>query len=82
MSSTYDVAAYIWPSYHTDPRGIIFWPEGFGEWESVMKASPRFEGHDQPKRPLWGYQNEADSRVMEMQIEAAVDHGVNVFIYD
>ena len=82
MSSTYDVAAYIWPSYHEDPRAVIFWPEGFGEWESVMKAVPRFEGHMQPRRPLWGYQNEADSRVMEMQIDAAADHGVNVFIYD
>ena len=82
MPNNYDVAAYIWPSYHEDPRSIIFWPEGFGEWESVMKAEPRFEGHMQPKRPLWGYQNEADPRVMEMQIDAAADYGVNVFIYD
>lgn len=82
MNGNYDVAAYIWPSYHEDPRAVIFWPEGFGEWESVMKAVPRFDGHIQPKRPLWGYQNEADHRVMEMQIDAAADHGVNVFIYD
>ena len=31
---------------------------------------------------LWGYVNEADPYVMEMEIQAAVDHGVNVFIYD
>ncbi|MEK6796487.1 MAG: glycoside hydrolase family 99-like domain-containing protein [Spirochaetota bacterium] len=80
--STYDVAAFVWPSYHPDPRAKIFWPMGIGEWETVMKNAPKYEGHEQPRFPLWGYVNEADPYVMEMQIEAAVDHGVNVFIYD
>ncbi|MBR3788353.1 MAG: glycoside hydrolase family 99-like domain-containing protein, partial [Clostridia bacterium] len=35
-----------------------------------------------PRVPLWGYENEADSTVMEKQIECAVSYGVNVFIYD
>ena len=79
----YDVAAYVWPSYTGDePRTRIFWPEGYGEWETVREAVARFEGHTWPRKPLWGYLNEADPYVMEMQIEAAVDHGVNVFIYD
>jgi len=78
----YDIAAYIWPSYHPDDRAKIFWPMGIGEWETVMKNEPKFEGHQQPRYPLWGYVNEADPYVMEMQIEAAADHGVNVFIYD
>ncbi len=79
----YDVAAYIWPSYTGDePRTRMFWPEGNGEWETVRNAGPKFPGHRWPRRPLWGYCNEADPRVMEMQIDAAADHGVNVFIYD
>lgn len=82
MRKTYDIAAYIWPSYHHDPRARMFWPQGFGEWESVMSSTPKFEGHSQPKRPLWGYVNEADKYVMQMQIDAAADHGINVFIYD
>ncbi len=82
MSKHYDVAAFIWPSYHPDPRARVFWPMGIGEWETVMKNAPKFEGHQQPRYPLWGYVNEADPYVMEMQIEAAVDHGVNTFIYD
>lgn len=82
MTQRYDVAAYVWPSYHPDPRAKIFWPMGIGEWETVMKAAPRFEGHEQPRRPLWGYVNEADPDVMAMQVDAAADHGVNVFIYD
>ena len=79
----YDVAAFIWPSYTGDePRTRIFWPRGFGEWETVMEAQPKFEGHLWPRKPLWGYCNEADPAVMEMQIEQATRHGINVFIYD
>ena len=79
----YDVAAYIWPSYTGDePRTRIFWPEGYGEWQTVKAMKPMYDGHEWPRRPLWGYVNEADPYVMEMQIEAAAAHGVNVFIYD
>ena len=79
----YDIAAYIWPSYTGDePRSRMFWPEGYGEWQTVKKATAKFEGHQWPRKPLWGYVNEADPFVMEMEIEAAVSHGVNVFIYD
>ena len=80
---TYDVAAYIWPSYTGDePRTRIFWPEGYGEWQTVKAAKAKFPGHAWPRKPLWGYVNEADPYVMEMEIEAAAAHGVNVFIYD
>lgn len=79
----YDVAAFIWPSYTGDePRTRIFWPEGYGEWETVKAATAKKPGHTWPRKPLWGYVNEADPYVMEMEIEAAVDHGINVFIYD
>lgn len=81
-SKRYDVAAYVWPSYHPDDRAKIFWPMGIGEWETVMKNKSKFEGHEQPRYPLWGYINEADPYVMEMEIKAAADHGVNVFIFD
>ena len=83
QKNQYDVAAYIWPAYTGDePRTRIFWPEGMGEWQSVKSAQAKFPGHDWPRRPLWGYVNEADPRVMDMQCRAALDHGVNVFIYD
>lgn len=79
----YDVAAYIWPAYTGDePRTRMFWPEGMGEWQTVRAARAKFPGHDWPRRPLWGYVNEADPCVMEMEINAALSHGVNVFIYD
>ncbi|MBE6612351.1 MAG: hypothetical protein E7632_07655 [Ruminococcaceae bacterium] len=79
----YDIAAYIWPAYTGDePRTRMFWPEGNGEWETVRAMTARRPGHTWPRKPLWGYVNEADPYVMEMEINAAADHGVNVFIYD
>ena len=79
----YDIAAYIWPSYtgHED-RTRIFWPDGIGEWQTVQKAYPRFEGHQWPRKPLLGYKDEAESATMAEQIDLAASHGVNVFIYD
>lgn len=79
----YDVAAYVWPSYTGDePRTRIFWEEGYGEWQTVKNMKPKANGYRWSRKPVWGYVNEADPYVMSMQIEAAVEHGVNTFIYD
>ncbi|MCR5485437.1 MAG: glycoside hydrolase family 99-like domain-containing protein [Clostridiales bacterium] len=81
----YDIAAFVWPSYTGDePRTRIFWEQGFGEWQTVLAMTDKggYDGCRWPRKPLWGYVNEADPRIMEMQINAAVEHGVNVFIYD
>ena len=79
----YDIAAFVWPSYTGDElRSRMFWPKGEGEWQTVRTAEAKFDGHTWPRKPLWGYVNEADPKVMEMEIEEATKHGVNVFIYD
>jgi len=79
----YYVAAYVWPSCHDEKRSReVLWPEGIGEWEIIKKGNPRFDGHYQPKQPLWGYEMDDDPIVMEKWIDAASDHGVNVFIFD
>jgi hypothetical protein len=79
----YYVAAYIWPSCHDDSLGRkMLWPEGTGEWEVIRKGNPRFEGHYQPRQPLWGYELDNDPKVVEKWIDVATDHGVNVFVYD
>lgn len=82
MSAKYDIAAYYWPAYHDEPLWRRFMPEGQGEWETIRKAVPRFPGHNQPRVPLWGYEDEADPSVMAKKIDAASQHGVNVFIFD
>ena len=84
MDKKYDVAAYIWPAYTgKEIRSKIFWPDGIGEWQTVKRVhnKPQYN-YQWNRKPLWGYVDEADPTVMEMQIEQALKHGVNVFIYD
>ncbi len=83
-AAEYDVAAYVWPAYQPEPRWkeLGVFGEGIGEWQNVKEAVPKWKGHNQPLVPLWGYENEADPKVVAKKIDAAVAHGVNVFIYD
>ena len=79
----YYVAAFVWPSCHDDSLGRAhLWADGEGEWEVIKKGNPRFEGHYQPKQPLWGYEHDNDPKVIERWIDTALAHGVNTFIYD
>ena len=79
----YYVAAYIWPSCHDEEMSrTVLWPEGTGEWEVIRKGNPRFDGHYQPRQPLWGYEMDDDPKVVERWIDVALAHGVNVFVYD
>lgn len=81
------VASYYFPSYHI--RDSTQLPiskqadlDGRSEWQLVQEAKPRFEGHQQPKVPAWGYTDEKDPAVMEMKIKTAADYGIDVFIFD
>ncbi len=78
----YHVCALVWPSCHDDSLGRTNWEEGIGEWEVIRKGNPRFEGHYQPKEPLWGYEMDNDPKVVEKWINTALEHGVNTFVYD
>ncbi|MHC4401687.1 MAG: glycosyltransferase WbsX family protein [Planctomycetota bacterium] len=78
----YQVGAYYFPNYHVDPRNEARYGRGWTEWELVKAARPRFPGHRQPRVPAWGYENEADPKVMEKKIDAAADHGVDYWIFD
>lgn len=78
----YDILAYYFPNWHKDPRNDVWHGKGWTEWEVVKCARPRFEGHDQPLVPLWGYLDESDPNVMEMKINTALQHGIDGFIWD
>ncbi|SDW95065.1 glycoside hydrolase family 99-like domain-containing protein [Paenibacillus sp. CF384] len=82
MSKPVEVAVYYFPNYHVDKRNEAWHGKGWTEWELTKRAEPRFAGHDQPKVPLWGYEDEADPAVMSRKIDAAADHGVDTFIFD
>ena len=65
------IAVYYFPNYHADPRNEAVHGRGWTEWELVRSARPRFPGHRQPKVPLWGWEDEADPRVMARKIRAS-----------
>ena len=81
-SGGYEVAVYYFPNYHPDSINDRWHGKDWTEWEVVKAAKPRFEGHEQPKIPVWGYLNEADPKWAAKEIDIAADNGIDVFIYD
>lgn len=76
------VAAYYFPGFHPCPHYDNQEYPGFTEWDLVRRAKPRFEGHRQPRVPVWGYEDESDPVAMAKKIDAAADYGVDAFIFD
>lgn len=73
------IAMYL-PQYHRILENDKFWGEGFTDWVSVKKASPLFEGHQQPRQPLDGYYYDlSEKQSIEWQIKLAKQYGVYGF---
>lgn len=82
MDQNLQIAAYYFPNWHPEPRNIPVHGENWTEWELMKVARPRFQGHDQPKIPLWGYEDESQPDVMLKKIHAARRHGIDAFVFD
>jgi hypothetical protein len=67
------VACYYFPNWG---------PVLTSEWNTLKFATPKFPGHQQPKVPMWGYENENDPVVMAKKIDSAANNGINAFIFD
>jgi hypothetical protein len=74
--------AWYFPNWHPDPRNDEWHGKGWTEWEVTKCARPRFPGHDQPKVPVWGYEDESDPTVMAKKIDTALAHGIDGFLWD
>jgi len=81
MNKDYEVAVYHWSNWHPYGGNDASRGKGWTEWEYLKDAIPRFVGHKQPRKPLWGYIDDSKPEVAAMQIDAAADHGVTSFIY-
>ena len=80
----YDLAAYVWPAYHPEPRWaeLGLFKDGKGEWQNLYESVKRTPDDYQGVKPLWGYEDESDPVAVARKIDAATAAGVNVFIYD
>ncbi|SDS32966.1 glycoside hydrolase family 99-like domain-containing protein [Opitutus sp. GAS368] len=82
MSQKYEIGVYYFPGYHADQRVSDWHGPGWTEWKLLRAAKPRFKGHQQPKVPLWGYENESLPAAMKKKADMASRHGINHFIFD
>jgi len=76
------ICTYYFPNWHVDQRNEKLHGKGWTEWRVLQCATPRFDGHEQPKIPLWGYEDEADPTVMARKIATAAKYGIDAFIFD
>jgi hypothetical protein len=75
------VFAYVYPGWHPVPeRDAAFYP-GFTEWDLVEATRPRFDGHAQPRLPLWGRYDDRDSAAVARRVRAALAHGIDGLVY-
>ena len=77
-----EIYAYYFPNWHVDPLNEKWHGKNWTEWEVVKCARSRFPGHEQPRAPLWGYEDEADPEVMAKKIDVAKQYGIDGFIFD
>ena len=77
-----DVGAFVYDCWTTDD--VVWGQHGanWTEWNLVRQATPRFAGHLQPKVPLWGELDTALPATWDILTPAAVEHGVNTFLWD
>jgi len=81
-SPNYTIAVYYWPNFHLDPYHQSKKWKGWTEWVIVKNGKPLFEGHYQPKVPIWGYRDESDPKEMARSIDAMADVGIDALIFD
>ena len=75
------VCAYVYPGWHPIPERDASFHPGFTEWELVQGCKPRFEGHSQPRLPLWGAYDDRDPAEVERRVRLALDHGIDAFVH-
>lgn len=74
--------AFFLPQFHPTSENDAFWGKGFTEWRNVVRARPRFRGHEQPHLPAdLGFYDLRVPEVREAQARLARAAGLHGFCY-
>ena len=76
------IVAFVYDPWTPEP--VVFGEHGtsWTEWELVRRAEPRFDGHLQPKVPLWGELNTSLPATWDILNVAALSAGIEVYAWD
>ena len=81
MSNLKTIAIYL-PQYHRVKENDEWWGEGYTEWTAVKQAEKLYEGHEQPRIPLYNnYYDLMKKETMQWQAELAKKYGVYGFCF-
>ncbi len=73
---------YVCNLWHPTPVLEKWFGKGFSEWEICRRAKALYEGHYQPKRPMWGCYKELELEWARREIDLAATSGIDVFMVD